>query len=332
MKPIKGRGSIDIPMTVTPVGARKTGGKWFASFLLIVIWLFLMLVLGLTLEGAKKGIVLFLVTLSCIYIFRFGIIREHYYRKKRETLMQSDYLFDHDLFWSILDMKTIAHLANGIKAVYIAFDKDVVVGKDDDDDFYHYEAIANAYKKTVKSGIECIHIDLMDTVGKDTRLVSMFSLLDKVVNEDIKKVLFKKYDYIEKMMNRSYATYDVYAFYYTGDDAIFWEDLQSILSYFRQANYIRLRLLNKEEVGIIAESLFNLDEFSINNATNLWLKKSKKVNYLRPIWVEKDGERKVLNKTTEEINQEKKVLDAERRVKSKKGKMFSKEKDADIDL
>ncbi len=338
MKPERNSDIIQTPLTFDVKGggrieSEKVSYLWL--FLIILFWVFSSIFIGVAAEGFLVFIYPFVSFFLLSYIVRFILFREIYFKNKRKELIENEYLYNHDIFWNIYDIDNnypyICSFKNGKKGVFVAFDKDVIVGKDSDYDYNHYEAISNAYQFMLKRGIEAIHIDYMDVVGKDDRLEGLFERANRTKNNDLKKLVIRMYDYIEFTMNRTYASYDVYCFYSSYRSDLFWDDLQSVLEQFKQANYIRTRVLNKDDIGLLVKSLINIEEFSVNKAIDSVFKKKLKTNYINPIWVEKDGNKTILNKTFEELENESRIKLAEKKVKKKS--IFSRSnKNEDINL
>ena len=339
MQPKRGTDIIEIPITFDNRGGNRTSvqAKPLWAFFIFLFWLLSTIFAVVVTDGfwATAYPIISFIILS--YVVRFVIVRERYFKKKRKELVENEYMFNHSLFWNIYEISSkhpyIASFGNGMKGIFVAFDKDVIVGKDDDYDYFHHEAIANAYQQADKRGIEWIHIDYMDTVGKDERLKSLFAQAEMASTDDLKRVLTKTYDHIEYTMNRVYASYDVYCFYSTGRDDLFWDELQIVLQYFSKANYIRYRLLNRDSISELVKSLMNIDDFSVNRANDNLFKELYQGQFIRPIWVEADGNRTVMNKTLEEIAEAERVRKAERKVKRKGNKVFKKkQEEPEIDL
>ena len=228
-------------------------------------------------------------------------------------------------------------MSSGYKAIFVAFDKDVIIGRDASADYDHYEAIANAYAVMFKKNMWCVHIDYADTVGKDDRLDSLFKNLTETENKDLRNETVRLYDYVQTYMYRSYADYDVYAFFYDGRDEAFWDDLQPVINALSEANYVRNRILSREEIGELCMSLMNLNEFSTTRATeSVFLANTRGGNNIKVIWTEKDGERKIINRRREEIEDERRVKAAEAEMRMNKFKRNKKKKkkknDSGIDM
>lgn len=334
MRPRKGSDVVQIPITFDKNNKARvtTEGKklWLAVFIIGWIALSILFIVG---KGGFMGTIVYplgsFILLSLI--FRYIVMKEKYFKKKREELIANKYSYDFTLFWGIYDISDIypyiVQFADGRKGIYVAFDKGVIVGKQPFDDFYHHEALADAYQQMIKRNIECMHIDYMDTVGKDDRLEGLFASANSTENPDLRKVLTRIYDNIEYNMNKSYASYDVYCFYFRGRSDIFWDELQIVLQKFLDANYVRHRVLNREELTLLVESIMNISDFSVNKATEGLFKEMNATNYLTVIWTEEDGKRTIHNTTTKEKEEAKRVSLEEnklRKFRRKKDKMERK--------
>lgn len=319
---------IEIPVTFD--SASKPGGlgndKFYLALIVFGVWLFLAIVsLFVDITIFQKIMYILGSFILATLIVRFLIMREPYFFKKREELLKNDFKFPYSTFWNIYEITNnypyICRYVNGLKSIFVVFDKDVIVGREDDNDYNHYEAISEAYLQMYKRGIDCMHIDYMDTVGKDERVLSLFDLAENVENQNLKEVLTRIYDNVEDIMQHSYASYDVYCFFYNGKDELFLDELEVVINAFLDANYIRYRILNKEEIGLLVKSIMNIDKFSVNYASEKLFTDSGGTHYLKPIWVERNGERMILNKTREELAEEEKVKRVEREMRVNKKKV-----------
>lgn len=341
MRPKEKSEYVDIPVAIDGgnAGIAQKKGKVFWTFILFGAWIFTSLIALLLGSGTAKILYPLISFFAFVWIVRFVVLQEVYYRKKREEIERNSYVYDYDVFWNIVEVSDsypyIAQFANGRKGIFVAMDKDVIIGKGDLNDFDHYEAISQAYKQMVARGMECMHLDYMDTVGKDPRLDSLFAEAEGIENPDLKKVIMAKYEYLERLMSSSYSSYDVYCFYsYNRDDA-FWKDVQPLLLQFMQANYLNARILDRDKIGSLVQALYGVEGFSVAKACDLLLSRTNNANFLKLIWTEVDGERTVHNRTQEEISEANRVSNNERMVKRKKRGvfgMFKKDKNEDIDF
>lgn len=330
---------VKIPLTfdVFSGGSMDYTGRSLWLIVVGIVWLTLSILCIVYAFGMAKFWYTLGITLIAVWISRFVIMREKYFKKRIKELEDNNFFFDHSLFWDIYDVSEFyphfVNFRNGTKGLFVQFDKDVIVGKGENDNYYHHEAIANAYQQMVTRNIRCVHIDYMDIVGRDDRMDSLFDTAKEIENPELKRVMTRIYSNIQYIMNKSYASYDVYCFIYKGPDDIFWDEMQAILRCFNNANYIRYRILKKEDIGLLAKVMLNLDSFSANRACEEVFKETNKVQYLRTIWVERDGERKIVNRTKEEIAEAKRIAEAEKITrKSAKKLKFKRNKDKDEDL
>ncbi len=333
MIPVKGSSSVEIPLTFDGTGKSRANksSRLLFTFLVFLGWLMVTIVaLFATDTWVPKVVVPLVAGYLAFMILRFIVAKETYYRKKREGLARRDYMFQHDVFWNIFSIEEqfpyIVSFANGAIGVYVALDKDVIVGREEDANDLHYAAIAEAERQMVSRKIECMHIDYMDTVGKDKRMEGLFTAASGIDSDIMKHVITRIYDNLESNMNVAYASYDVYCFVYRGRPETFWSELQAVLACFKRANYIRYRVLDKTAIGVLAESVINIESFSVNNACDALYRELNRTHSLRVIWTSKDGEITKHNLTREEQYASAQVNDARKRVKVKRRLLFSKKR------
>lgn len=325
MIPERGDDRVFIPTTIDLIPGSKalTTQKWLISAALLLIWGFLVACFIIALDVWYMVILYSLGSFIAITtIIRFVVIKERFFRMKQRELMERKYQFGLTAYWNIYEISngypTIVYYSNGMKAIFVEMKKGVIVGKDDDADYDHHEAICNALQQMVKRGIECIHIDHMDVVGRDDRLNGLFDMISQAENDDLRKVLTIFLDNVQFEMNQAYADYDVYAFLFRGREDIFWEELQVVLRAFRNANYVADKILSKADIRELVLSVMNLRDFSVNNACDQVFSNSGIRKYIKVIATTKDNKRTVLAKTSEQIMQENRVIASEKDARREK--------------
>ena len=342
MIPERGDTEVAIPVTFDIQGHRDNLSirKMVLGLFFVFLALVAMILLFIFATDELKPQLPLVVFFGTFYFVRIFFLKEWKYKKKQRELREREYKFNTRVFWGIYSINEyypfICNMSSGYKAIFVAFDKDVIIGRDASADYDHYEAIANAYAVMFKKNMWCVHIDYADTVGKDDRLDSLFKNLTETENKDLRNETVRLYDYVQTYMYRSYADYDVYAFFYDGRDEAFWDDLQPVINALSEANYVRNRILSREEIGELCMSLMNLNEFSTTRATeSVFLANTRGGNNIKVIWTEKDGERKIINRRREEIEDERRVKAAEaemRMNKFKRNKKKKKKNDSGIDM
>lgn len=343
MIPERGDTEVAIPVTFDIQGHRDNLSikKMVLGLFFVFLALIAMILLFIFATDELKPQLPLVVFFGTFYFVRIFFLKEWKYKKKQRELREREYKFNTRVFWGIYSINEyypfICNMSSGYKAIFVAFDKDVIIGRDINADYDHYEAIANAYAIMFKKNMWCVHIDYADTVGKDDRLDSLFKNLTETENKDLRNETVRLYDYVQTYMYRSYADYDVYAFFYDGRDEAFWDDLQPVINALSEANYVRNRILSREEIGELCMSLMNLNEFSTTRATeSVFLANTRGGNNIKVIWTEKDGERKIINRRREEIEDERRVKAAEAEMRMNKFKRNKKKKkkknDSGIDM
>jgi len=222
--------------------------------------------------------------------------------------------------------------------------KDVILGKYVESEYNHYEAIADAYNLAGAGKVQMVHIDYMDSVGSDERLADSLIELGDVENPDLKDLLTDLYNFQQRNILSRVTTFDVYAFIWSGNDITAWATINRILNCFLEANYRSYRLLDEKALRDLTKVIFNLEDFSVVEASSLTFSNKSLRNSIVPISVvDEEGNLTVINKTSEEKKLErqakadeaeakKRELDRRKREKKlKKKKIGRKASVADLD-
>lgn len=329
--PDVGDRTVTIPLTFDARYRSKalTKGRLVSVVIIFLIWIILAITSIFVFEFPNKIRVPIFLFIALFYISRKLVIRENYYRKKREELLDNNYQYEYALFWQIYSIRKtypyICYYTNGLKAVFVRFEKDIIVGKDKKDEYNHFESISEAYNLMQKKGVNAIHIDYMDMVGKDTRMEKLFESATNIENKDIQNIITRMYTNIETDMKNAFASYDVYVFLYKGRDEAFLDALEEIIPAFNRANFIRYKILNNLEMADLARTLMNIDTFSVQRASSKLFQGTNESDFLNVIWVVRDGNRIVLNKTKAEREEEARVINLERETQKQAKKKRKKQ-------
>ena len=325
LKPRRGDDRVAIPVTfdvkysVLVFKMSKIYISLAAIALFFILWVIVMFIAA---SGNYRIIATVIAFLIVPTVCRMGIIGEFKYRKSYKYLVANNFQYDYSLFWSIYDTSTssptVFFHTSGMSSVFVAFDKDVIVGKGDSSDYEHFEAISEAYQLLAKKGISCIHIDYMDNVGKDTRLASLFESAKSCESEDLRNCILDMLDYMQWYMMGTYADYDVFCFTSKLRPDLFIDELIPVLSAFEQGNYIRYRILTRPEVRDLVSSVFSVSDFSVTRACDNLFSSKGTTSYLKVIWTELDGKREIVNKTREQLADEARITAQEREAVKQK--------------
>lgn len=274
MRPTMGMSDMMLPITFDYSGGRgekkKSEGIW-AFFTLVVGFL-----IALAIASSSNSILLmkFIVFLAVMYvtlfIVRFAILKEGTYRDDMLKLDELNGVIKEKDIWGIYSIGNqypyICRFRNTKNGIFVRLEKDVVLGKYNESEFEHFEAIADALNIAGSSKIQLCHIDFMTDMGMDTRLDDSYSNLNRIDNPDIRSLLSQVYTYQKDLMLERVTTYDTYLFMWKGSDIAAWNTIQGILSCFLEANYRSFQVLDSMELRLLCRDLFNLKEFSAMNA------------------------------------------------------------------
>lgn len=351
MQPRNGDTTINLPITFDYSGGRKESNK--SRYIAVGVLSVLGLIIGIGTIFSKEGFFLFnlifglLIMYGVLLIIRFPLLKEHKIRNDLLKIEESDMETDFHNLWGIFEMDEVypyyAHLRNGRSALFVMFEKDVIIGKVPDYEFRHYEAIGDAYNLAGSMQVGMCHIDYMDNIGNDERLVECFKDLAEVENPDIKDVLTDIYTNLQYSMEESVSTFDVYAFTFKGNPSTFWFGIQQVFGCLLEANYCSYKILNSSDLRDLSKSLFNIHDFSVVEACSTSFVKKGYYKGIIPIKITKlDGTETILNKTLAEKKEERRVKEKEqmlrkeedrrRKRNKKKGNIVSNSEEDEIDI
>lgn len=334
MRPRKGDSTINLPITFDYSGGRKEANK--SKFLWVGILTVLGFIIGMGIITSDEGFFLVNIIFGVAFMFgvaliiRFPMLKEHKIRETMIKMQDEDYKKSYTDMWGIHSMDDLypyyAHLRNGRTAIYVQFEKDVIIGKVPDAEYEHYEAIGDAYNLAGSLQINMCHIDYMDNIGSDDRLVECFKELSEIENPDVRDLLTDVFSNLQDMMNYNVSTFDVYVFTFKCSENTFWYNIQQVFNCLLQANYINFKILNESDLRDLSKSLFNLHDFSVVEASASCFENKKYAGIIPISVTSSDGMEIVLNKTTEEKKEEMRIKEKELALKKEEDKRRKKKK------
>lgn len=308
MEPQLGSDYINIPVTFDYHGGR--GGNKKNK---IIATIAIIIVVGIVMTGVilneelfiyKKLLIAFLAFYIGLVLLRFLIFRELYFSDIYEELLESDLVMDITQIWQIFEVGNeypyICYYKNGYKGIFVKMEKGTVTGKTIENEFAHYDAIGEAYNLAHSLNMNIVHVDYMDNVGKDTRLQHLYGSLSEVKNPDMQAMLIDIYNNWQLEMSLNYASYDIYLFLTRDRLELFIDNVQAVVNTMLGGNFITYRVMNRNDISNLCTALFNLHNFSVNDACEKALSYDVH-NDIVPIKItHADGTVEKLNKTREE--------------------------------
>ncbi|HBG2132346.1 TPA: hypothetical protein KPJ62_002672 [Clostridioides difficile] len=342
MKPEKDNDVIQIPISfdISSKGLIEANGRFFWVILIIIFWIISSIFVIIASPVFFKLCYPILSFIILLFITRFLVLREMYFKNKRKELLENNYLFKHTIFWNICDVTDrypyVAQYENNKKAIFVALNNGVTTNSNHDAIYNHHDYIAEAYQQLAKKNIRYMHIDYMSTVDKDERMKNLFDWAEATNNSDLGELLTIFFDHMQSIMRQTYTSYDVYVFFFNEKDDLFWSELKPILATMLKAKYKGYKVLNKSEIGNLAKELMNINEFCPESTSEEIFKDIKDNNFIKVIWVESDGVKTRINKTKEELEETKRTAMAEYKAQKlfkkgqKKKKKLTKKKSITI--
>ena len=328
MRPCMGDDYITLPITFDYHGGRKDNQRSKRTWAGIVSVVGIIVIIGILSSKESSFIAnLFLASVLFLALFfgvRYIFLDERRVRSNYKVIIDRDLQLDDSVIWGIYSVEDsypyICRFRNGKSGLFIALNKDVILGKYNESEFEHYEAIGDAYNLAGASRVQIIHIDYMDNVGTDERLEESFSSLGEVSNPDLKNLLTEVFSFQQEQMMQNVTTFDVYAFLWTGSDISAWNTIQRILACFMDANYRSYHVLNALDLRELTKVVMNLEEFSVVKASSGAFETSVSSNITPILLVDSDGNETKLGKTREELQAEAKQKAAEQEALEKERK------------
>ena len=336
MRPKMGDMFMSIPITFDYSGGRRESRKLRNIWVVVLSIITVIFSIGMlfTLKQVAfpfRIVIAFIFFNIMLVLIRYLLLGENKVRKYYETLESVDYQANFQPIWGIYevdeDYPYFVRYRNGKSGIFIRLNKDVILGKYEESEYQHYEAIGDAYNIAASSNISMCHVDYMDQVGNDERLDKSFEEIEEVENTDLHDLLLGLFTHLQREMNERVTTFDVYVFTYRGSDIAAWNTIQRVLSCFLDANYVNYHVMDSEDLKELFRSLNGVHEFSVSEASLMAMPTDPDYSGVKAIKViHSDGSEDIINKTREELREEAERKEREAELaKSMKGKKAKKQ-------
>lgn len=313
MLPRVGDSSITLPVTVNFKGGSKEAdrNRWLwgiGAIIGVLILSFGFLFGGMSLIA--KMIWVPIVFYGGLWLVRMFLLQEGKYRKEMASRIANDYSIQMSNFWGIHEIRNkICYFRDKSYGMFVLLEKGPLVGKGDVEEFNHYEAVGDAFNNLGVSRMKATHIDLMDIIGQDDRIRRAYRNLSTYEDSNIKTALEMIFGNLQQKAEKTVTSYDIFLFQSKGNENDFLKTLDEVIGCLtdEDSNYVSYTVLDKKRIQTIATGLFNLHDFSVNQAMKEAFRGTKGVSgRIKAIKLEwPDGREEVINKTTYEIREEK---------------------------
>ncbi len=338
MQPQIGESVVQIPITFDYQGGRGENKKTTIISSCIFGGL---TILGIAVSIWKIPLELYIKILIClgelwvgICLIRYVCLNEAYYSDIYEEMLKRDLKINLEDYWQIFKISNeypyMVYFKNGMKALFIRMERDTAVGKGDyaTYTYNHFEAIADGLNLAFNNKVDVMHLDLMGSMGYDSRVVHLKEHAKQCENDTLGDALYGLYSYLEQLLQESYDCQDIYVFFSRQPEATFIKNVNNVLDTFVGYNYIAYSYLNSKEISRLTLELFGLHDFDYSGAINKQVSDQLHPG-IRPLYVVyADGNVKHIN-DSKAVEKQKAELDAKNKLSRKqirKQKQLEKKK------
>lgn len=323
--------SVQIPITFD-VPKVESENKRQAVIISAIIALVSLVIIGLTWKGQgfilSKILITFSIGFFVVLLVRFFLLKEGRISDATERIIAQDYKLEDKKFWGIFDIEKVkpyvCHYVSGQKGVFVRFNKDVLIGENATQES-HYTGLSEMYSTADSLGLKLIHVDYMDSVGKDPRIQGFYESIADCENPVLKNMLLSIYGDLELNLQEEYSSFDVYCIYTNSNSFDFKYNVGVTISAGLNANYKSFSYLDSDNIKELTMSLFNLEEFGIVKASKS-LMQDDALSIVKPLSVVDmaTGNETIINKSSVEIKED--AIKKEQ-LGNKKGDVVNKDKD-----
>lgn len=311
-RPEVGAASIQVPYTLNYSGGRSATRTQNIVWAVLAFLGIAILFVGMLFMDRNLFVKLPLAVGICwflSYLVRVFLLKERMHRKEMESRLENDYRVSMENFYSLYAVSEngFCYFNNNSLGVFVMLQKAPVIGKNEQDKYEHYEAIADAINQASSlRDVQFMHIDLMDYIGKDKRVSKAYGYFRSTRERKALAQLYPLFRHLDQISENTINNYDIYVFKTTSDIQTFTNSLNDVINCFLNGgNYLDFHFLQREEIQNLTKSLFNLEEFSITEAERESYLSRYKTSLITPIsLIRGGGEEIVYNKTSEQKRKE----------------------------
>lgn len=268
---------VRMPMSLTSslsnrVETSNTRLLWAGVFVLVA--LAIAVVLFLNFETLLQKVFYTLAFLYvCFLILRYPFLKEHKYRAQFLDRRKNDYRLELSDLWGIASISEGGFCIFKDKSIgyFIILNKGSLVGSTEEHKRQHDKAVSDALNYARSRGVTLAYIDLMDNRGGDFRIRQAKQIAKENatpftgLNELNGSIL----DYLDEKSKGSSISYDIIRFStHNLNEKDLYNTLDKFLGMILQGMYTGRGIANKQDIGVIVKSYFNLKDFNIDDAVS----------------------------------------------------------------
>lgn len=274
-------------------------------------------------------------------IIRFVFYKETEVSDTFEYLQTTDYKLETEVFWEIYNINErypyVSSYVNGSRAIFVRFYKDITIGKPSTAIYKHFKGLESLKRDLNVLDLSVVHLDTMVKASSGVDLTATYEYISESDVPAIQELMEEVVAYSELIMSRSSMVGDVWVIHTRGKVSQLDLAIKKIEEKIGSTNYYGFSILDRGEIQDLCKQVFNLEHFSINEATQNALKKMseqfvsvvRKFDSEQQSWVDyKDFtfnkvEEKVDKKSKKQVGHQKEIT-AKNRKKVHRGGLVSK--------
>lgn len=268
---------VRMPMSLTSslsnrVETSNTRLLWAGVFVLVS--LAIAVVLFLNFETLLQKVFYTLAFLYvCFLILRYPFLKEHKYRAQFLDRRKNDYRLELSDLWGIASISEGGFCIFKDKSIgyFIILNKGSLVGSTEEHKRQHDKAVSDALNYARSRGVTIAYIDLMDNRGGDFRIrqAKQIAKANATPFMGLNELNGSILDYLDEKSKGSSISYDIIRFStHNLNEKDLYNTLDKFLGLILQGMYTGRGIANKQDIGVIVKSYFNLKDFSIDDAVS----------------------------------------------------------------
>lgn len=206
-------------------------------------------------------------------IIRYGLLEERYYYRMYKKLKLFE-ISTPALFWNVSDLREVRKCAilvypEGKQGVIFTVDKDTIVGRGEDAETRHREALSEFYREVVNKGFHLVQLNIMEPAGKDPRLKVMDDIVGRQKNENLRLLLEQIVGHNKRVARETLYETDYFLLYRNNlvRDELLIETAMQCVYKLLDGCYTDQKILSKKEVINLMREEYGVKYFNFSEAT-----------------------------------------------------------------
>ena len=270
-------GNIFIPMNVE-------GGAWEENFLssskaiviaLLLLGNLILLGIGSSMGLAPLGWIVYVALMLFVdqLIIRYIVFEEKYFHRMY-LKMKDNEVTTPGMFWSVPYIRNtnegaVLVYANATVGAVVKLDRDTIVGRNEQFEEDHFEALSDFYKELNIRGLKRIQMNMMEKAGNDPRISKLNDVARKAQNDNVAKLLDMQLGFVKRITRETLYESD-YILVYTSEprrNESILDDVVDCVYKALDGAFTGYHILDKKELIDFCKEIYNVKYLDYMDAT-----------------------------------------------------------------